>query len=89
MSNAHDSVRQKIDTFVRELVGDSRNSPQRTRCPARTRYFILDILGAKLLKQSVDNTSGDRMEVQTNGEKSTYYFEISKAIEGYKRQGIN
>jgi len=47
------------------------------------------MLGAKLLKQSVDNTSGDRMEVHTNGEKSTYYFEISKAIEGYKRQVIN
>ena len=47
------------------------------------------MLGAKLLKQSVDNTSGDRMEVQTNGEKSTYYLEISKTIEGYNRQGIN
>ena len=45
------------------------------------------MLGAKLLKQSVDNTSGDRMEVQTNVEKNTFYFEISKAIEGYKRQG--
>ena len=54
-------------------------------------YFILDMLGAKLLKQSVDNTNClcDRMEVQTNGEKSTYYFEISKVIEGYKRSGIN
>ncbi len=54
-------------------------------------YFILDMLGAKLLKQSVDNTSGlcDRMEVQTNQGKRTFYFEISKVMEGYKRQGIN
>ncbi len=54
-------------------------------------YFILDMLGAKHLKQSIDNTGGlcDKMEVQTDGGNRTYYFEISKVMEGYKKQGIN
>jgi hypothetical protein len=54
-------------------------------------YFILDMLGARLLKQTLDNTGGscDKMEIQTEGEKKTYYFEISKVFEGYKKRGIN
>lgn len=53
-------------------------------------YFILEMLGAKLLKQSVDNSGGlcDKMEVQTEEGKKTYYFEVSKVFEGYKRLGI-
>lgn len=53
-------------------------------------YFILNMLGAKLLKQSIDNTGGlcDKMEVQTAGGNRTYYFEISKVMEGYKKGGI-
>jgi hypothetical protein len=54
-------------------------------------YFIPNMLGAKLLKQSIDNTGGlcDKMEVQTAGGNRTYYFEISKVMEGYKKRGIN
>lgn len=54
-------------------------------------YFILDMIGANVLKQSVDNTGGlcDKMEVQTDGENKTYYFNISKVVEGYKKRGIN
>lgn len=54
-------------------------------------YFILDMIGAKVLKQSVDNTGGlcDKMEVQTSGGNKTYYFDISKVVEGYKKRGIN
>jgi hypothetical protein len=51
-------------------------------------YFILQMVGASLLKQSTDYTGGvcDKMEVKTEeGDKKTYYFEISKVFEGYKK----
>ena len=53
-------------------------------------YFILGMLGAKVRKQSVDNTGGvcDKMEVETPEGNATYYFEISKVFEGYKKRGI-
>jgi len=46
-------------------------------------YYMLD---AKLLKQSIDNNDGicDKIEVDINGDKVTYYFEISKIFEGRK-----
>jgi hypothetical protein len=53
-------------------------------------YFILGMIGAKVLKQSIDNTGGlcDKMEVQTESGNKTYYFEVSKVFEGYNKQGI-
>jgi len=52
-------------------------------------YFILEMLGAKLQKQSIDNTGGacDKMEVQTDQGKTIYYFEINKVFKGYSKQG--
>jgi hypothetical protein len=54
-------------------------------------YFILEMLGAKLLKQSLDSSGPcDRMEVQTDDDgKKVYYFEISKVFKGYNRRGIH
>jgi hypothetical protein len=54
-------------------------------------YFILQMLGAKLQKQSIDNTGGacDKMEVQTDQGKRVYYFEISMVFKGYNKQGIH
>jgi len=54
-------------------------------------YFILNMLGAKLLKQSIDNHGGvfDRMDVETDQGKKTYYFEISKVFKGYSKQGLH
>jgi hypothetical protein len=54
-------------------------------------YFILQMLGAKPQKQSIDNTGGvcDKMEVQTDQGKKLYYFEISKVFKGYNKQGIH
>jgi len=55
-------------------------------------YFILQMLGAKLLKQSIDNSGGlcDKMEVKMeDGVEKTYYFETSKVFEGYKKLGLN
>lgn len=51
-------------------------------------YFILDILNAKLLRQSVDATNGvcDKMEVETDKGKKTYYFDVSKVFQGYKKE---
>jgi hypothetical protein len=47
-------------------------------------YFILEMFDAKLIKQSLDNENGicDRMDVEVNGEKKTYYFEISNVFKG-------
>jgi hypothetical protein len=49
-------------------------------------YFILEMLDAKLQKQSIDNEGGlcDKMDVKVDGTKKTYYFETSKVFEGYK-----
>ena len=53
-------------------------------------YFILDMLGAKLLKQSIDsNGPCDRMEVQADKGKKVYHFEISKVFKGYNKRGIH
>lgn len=53
-------------------------------------YFVLEMVGAKLQKQSVDNEGGlcDKMEVKVDGNKRTYYFETSKVFESYKKLGI-
>jgi hypothetical protein len=54
-------------------------------------YFILEMLGAKVLQQSIDNGDGvcDRMEVQTDDGKKVYYFEISKVFKGFNERGIH
>jgi len=54
-------------------------------------YFILQMLGVDVQKQSIENNGGlcDKMEVKTEtGEKRTYYFETSKVFQGYKKLGI-
>ncbi len=53
-------------------------------------YFILRMLDAELEKQSIDNDNGvcDKMETKVEGKKKTYYFEISKVYEGYKKLGL-
>ena len=54
-------------------------------------YFILDMLGAKVQRQSIDNTGGvcDRMQVQTDEGEKVYYFEISRVFKGYNKQGVH
>ena len=53
-------------------------------------YFILEMLGAKLLKQSIDNSGPcDRMEVETDEGKKVYYFDIRKVFKGYNKRGIH
>lgn len=54
-------------------------------------YFILQMLGAKLQKQSTERSGGvcDKMEVQTDQGNKVYYFEISKIFKGYNEQGIH
>jgi hypothetical protein len=54
-------------------------------------YCILGVLHARVMKQSVDNTGGlcDKMEVLTaDGNKTTFYFDVTKVFEGYKKRGI-
>lgn len=53
-------------------------------------YFILEMIGADLQKQSIDHDGGlcDKMAVKVDGNKKTYYFDIVKVFEGYKKLGI-
>lgn len=53
-------------------------------------YFILQMIGAELQEQSTDNDGGlcDRMQVKIDGKKKTYYFEITKVFQGYKKLGL-
>ena len=53
-------------------------------------YFILEMVGAILQKQSIDNYGGlcDKMDVKVDGKKKTYYFETSKVFLGYKKLGL-
>jgi predicted DNA-binding protein (UPF0251 family) len=53
-------------------------------------YFVLQMIDAKLLKQSIDNIGGlcDKMEVQTPEGNKTFYFDVTKVFEGYKKLGI-
>lgn len=55
-------------------------------------YFILDVtLGARVVRQSIDNKGGlcDKMEVETDQGKQTYYFDINKVFQGYNKRGIH
>lgn len=51
-------------------------------------YFILNMLDAKVLMQSIYNKKGfcDKIVARVEGKKKTYYFEISKVFEGYKKK---
>ncbi len=54
-------------------------------------YFILQMLDARLKKQSTVTSEGifDKMQVEVEGREKVYYFEVSKVFEGYKRRGLN
>lgn len=54
-------------------------------------YFILEMIGAELNAQSIDNEGGlcDKMKVTVEGKKKTYFFETSKVFEGYKKLNID
>ena len=51
-------------------------------------YFILNMLETKVLMQSIYNKKGfcDKIVAMVEGKKKTYYFEISKVFEGYKKK---
>lgn len=46
-------------------------------------YFILEMLGVELKRQSIVSSSGlcDKMEVTDEGEPATYYFDVTKVFE--------
>jgi hypothetical protein len=54
-------------------------------------YFVLDMQGARLIKQSINTVGGlcDKMEVKEDGKKKTYYFGTSKVFEGYNKLGLH
>ena len=51
-------------------------------------YFILNMLEAKVKMQSIYNKKGfcDKIVALVEGKKKTYYFEINKVFEGYKKK---
>ncbi len=55
-------------------------------------YFILNMLDVDLITQSIltkNNGYYDKMEVKTeDGSSKTYYFNVNKVFEGYKKQGM-
>jgi hypothetical protein len=50
-------------------------------------YFILRMLDAKLIEQSVVHEDGtcDKMVVKEDGKRKTYYFGTEKVFEGYRK----
>lgn len=54
-------------------------------------YFILEMVGAKLKEQTLVEDGGicDKMDFKVDGKNKTYYFEVSKIFEGYKKMGID
>lgn len=54
-------------------------------------YFILEMVGAQLQEQTLVQDHGvcDKMDFKVDGKKKTYYFEVSKVFEGYKKLGID
>lgn len=54
-------------------------------------YFILEMVGAKLKEQTLVQDGGicDKMDFKVDGKNKTYYFEVSKIFEGYKKMGID
>jgi hypothetical protein len=53
-------------------------------------YFMLNMMDAKLLEQSIYNKRGlyDKPEVSTDEGTKTFYFETSKIVEGYNKFGL-
>lgn len=53
-------------------------------------YFILEMVGAKLKEQTLVEDGGicDKMEFKAEGINKTYFFEVSKVFEGYKKLGL-
>lgn len=55
-------------------------------------YFILNMLDVDLITQSIitkNNGYYDKMVVKTeDGSSKTYYFNVNKVFEGYKKQGM-
>ena len=53
-------------------------------------YFILEMVGAKLKEQTLVEDGGicDKMEFKAEGKNKTYFFEVSKVFEGYKKLGL-
>ena len=52
-------------------------------------YFVLEMLGAKLIQQSIESKGDmcDRMEVSTKEGTAVYYFGITKILEGNEKRG--
>jgi len=50
-------------------------------------YYILEMIDATLSTQSIEGHC-DKMDVKIDGDKKTYYFDITKVIEGYNKLGL-
>jgi hypothetical protein len=80
----------RVARLVDTILSWTRVPPCKTAWPVvqiAEEYFILDMVGAELTEQSIDNNGGlcDKMEVSTDKGKATYYFGIAKVFEGRQR----
>ena len=51
-------------------------------------YFVLEMLGAKLIRQSIEGKGDpcDKMEVATEEGRAVHYFGIAKILQGRDRR---
>ena len=79
--------------LLKSIVANADGTTHETAWPViqvAEEYFILQMLGAEMHKQTTERNGGmfDKLEVTEDGKEKTYYFEVSKVFEGYKRLGL-
>jgi hypothetical protein len=80
--------------LLKSIVGKGDGNTCQTAWPViqvEEEYFVLAMRGARVLRQSIDNTGGlcDKMEVETDEGKRTYYFDVNKVFRGYNKRGLH
>jgi hypothetical protein len=78
--------------LLRSIVKNGDGKSCKTAWPViqlEEEYFVLEMLGAKLLKQSIESKGDlcDRMEVSTDEGKAVHYFGVAKVFEGREKRG--
>ena len=79
--------------LLKSIVANADGTTHETAWPViqvAEEYFILQMLGADMHKQTTERNGGvfDKLEVTEDGKEKTYYFEVSRVFEGYKRLGL-
>jgi hypothetical protein len=78
--------------LLRSIVKNGDGKSCKTAWPViqlEEEYFVLEMLGAKLLKQSLESKGElcDKMEVSTDEGRAVHYFGVAKILEGREKRG--